>query len=58
MREPGLKDYYEQELRYLRELGKEFAEQHGEVAEGLRMEGGRGADPHVERLLEGRRLIY
>ena len=53
MREPGLKDYYEQELRYLRELGKEFAEQHGEVAEGLRMEGGRGADPHVERLLEG-----
>jgi len=53
MREPGLKDYYEQELRYLRELGKEFAEQHGEIAEGLRMEGGRGADPHVERLLEG-----
>jgi type VI secretion system protein ImpG len=53
MREPGLKDYYEQELRYLRELGKEFADQHGEVAEGLRMEAGRWADPHVERLLEG-----
>ena len=53
MRETGLKDYYEQELRYLRELGKEFAEQHGEVAEGLRMEAGRLADPHVERLLEG-----
>ncbi|MFO8174410.1 MAG: type VI secretion system baseplate subunit TssF [Longimicrobiales bacterium] len=53
MREPGLKDYYERELRYLRELGKEFAEQHGEVAKGLRMEAGRWADPHVERLLEG-----
>ena len=53
MREEGLKDYYEQELRYLRELGKEFAEQHGEVAEGLKMEAGQWADPHVERLLEG-----
>lgn len=53
MREDGLKDYYEQELRYLREMGKEFAEQHGEIAEGLRMEAGQWADPHVERLLEG-----
>ncbi len=53
MREEGLKDYYEQELRYLRELGKEFAGQHGEVAEGLRMEAGQWVDPHVERLLEG-----
>jgi type VI secretion system protein ImpG len=53
MRDTGLKDYYEQELRYLRELGKEFAEQHGEVAQSLRMEGGQTTDPHVERLLEG-----
>lgn len=53
MREEGLKDYYEQELRYLRELGKEFAEEHGEIAEGLRMEAGQWVDPHVERLLEG-----
>jgi type VI secretion system protein ImpG len=53
MREEGLRDYYEQELRYLRELGKEFAEEHGEIAEGLRMEAGQWADPHVERLLEG-----
>lgn len=53
MREEGLKDYYEQELRYLRELGKEFAEEHGEIAEGLKMEAGQWADPHVERLLEG-----
>lgn len=53
MSEGGLKDYYEQELRYLRELGKEFSEQHTEVAEGLRMESGQWADPHVERLMEG-----
>ncbi len=53
MRESGLKDYYEQELRYLREMGREFAEQHGEIAKGLRMEAGRWADPHVERLMEG-----
>ncbi len=53
MREAGLKDYYEQELRYLRELGKEFAEEHGEIAEGLRMEAGQWVDPQVERLLEG-----
>lgn len=53
MRDAGLKDYYEQELRYLRELGAEFAEQHEEIAGALRMERGRVDDPHVERLLEG-----
>jgi type VI secretion system protein ImpG len=53
MREEGLKGYYEQELRFLRELGKEFAEQHAGVAEGLKMEAGQWVDPHVERLLEG-----
>ncbi len=53
MREAGLKDYYEQELRYLREMGREFAEQHAEIAAGLRMEAGQWADPHVERLMEG-----
>jgi type VI secretion system protein ImpG len=53
MREHGLKDYYEQELRYLRELGQEFGEQHQEIASALRLEEGRGDDPHVERLLEG-----
>lgn len=53
MRDQGLKDYYEQELRYLRELGREFGEQHPEIASGLRLEGSRVDDPHVERLLEG-----
>lgn len=53
MREEGLKDYYEQELRYLRELGREFGERHEEIAAALRLEGSRADDPHVERLLEG-----
>ena len=53
MRDLGLKDYYEQELRYLREMGSEFAQQHSEIAAGLRLEANRCDDPHVERLLEG-----
>lgn len=53
MRDEGLKDYYEQELRYLREMGAEFAEQHEEIASALRLEENRADDPHVERLLEG-----
>lgn len=53
MRDEGLKGYYEQELRYLRELGREFGERHEEIAAALRLEGSRADDPHVERLLEG-----
>ncbi len=42
--------YYQDELRYLREMGREFAEQHPEIAP-LLLEA--GSDPSVERLLEG-----
>lgn len=42
--------YYESELTYLRELGREFAESNPELA-GVFAE--RGGDPDVERLLEG-----
>lgn len=42
--------YYQDELRYLREMGREFAEQHPEIAP-LLLEA--GTDPSVERLLEG-----
>jgi type VI secretion system protein ImpG len=42
--------YYQDELRYLREMGREFAGQHPEIAP-LLMEA--GTDPSVERLLEG-----
>jgi len=53
MIDPGLKEYYEEELRFLRRLGAGFAKQHEEIAEGLRLEPNRCDDPHVERLLEG-----
>jgi len=42
--------YFQQELAQLRELGEEFARAHPAVAPML---GGAGADPDVERLLEG-----
>lgn len=42
--------YYQEELTFLRELGREFAEAHPDAAHFL---GDRGSDPDVERLLEG-----
>ncbi|QHJ00981.1 type VI secretion system baseplate subunit TssF [Xylophilus rhododendri] len=45
--------YYNQELRYLRELGGEFAREFPKIAARLGMEGLEVADPYVERLLEG-----
>ena len=45
--------YYNQELRYLRELGGEFAQEFPKIAARLGMEGLEVSDPYVERLLEG-----
>jgi type VI secretion system protein ImpG len=42
--------YYQSELSYLRELGREFSETHPELADVFAAKGG---DPDVERLLEG-----
>lgn len=42
--------YYQDELRYLREVGPEFARANPELARFL---ADRGSDPDVERLLEG-----
>jgi len=42
--------YYQDELRYLRDVGPEFARANPEIARYL---GDRGSDPDVERLLEG-----
>jgi len=53
MIDPRLKDYYEEELRFLRRMGVDFAKQHEEIADALRLEPNRCDDPHVERLLEG-----
>jgi type VI secretion system protein ImpG len=42
--------YYQEELAFLREMGREFAAAHPAVAYMLES---KGADPDVERLLEG-----
>ena len=49
----NLLDYYENELTFLRQMGKEFAEKHPKIASRLQMDANRCDDPHVERLLEG-----
>ncbi|MDQ0980426.1 type VI secretion system protein ImpG [Pseudomonas synxantha] len=45
-----LKQRFAEELRYLRELGREFAEDNPQLAQFL---GDQAGDPDVERLLEG-----
>src|SRR5205823_11757217 len=52
-----LKDYYDQELTFLRQIGAEFAEKYPKVASRLQLEPDRCEDPHVERLLEGFALL-
>lgn len=51
--DPRLLRYYNTELRYLREMGSEFAQAFPKIASRLGMEGLEVADPYVERLLEG-----
>ncbi|MBQ0930382.1 type VI secretion system baseplate subunit TssF [Ideonella alba] len=45
--------YYNQELRYLYEVGAEFAAEFPKIASRLGMESMEVTDPYVERLLEG-----
>lgn len=52
-----LLEYYENELTFLRQLGKEFAEKHPKIAGRLQLDVNRCDDPHVERLLEGFALL-
>ena len=51
--DPRLLRYYNEELRHLREMGAEFAQQFPKIAARLGMEGLEVADPYVERLMEG-----
>jgi type VI secretion system protein ImpG len=44
--------YFQDELTYLRESGKEFADRYPKVAARLELGPDGSADPHVERLLE------
>lgn len=48
-----LLNYYERELRYLREGGAEFAKEYPTIAGRLLLDEFACADPYVERLLEG-----
>jgi type VI secretion system protein ImpG len=45
--------YYEAEMRYLREAGKEFAKAHPDRARMLNLDRVGDRDPYVERLYEG-----
>lgn len=45
--------FYEQELAFMREMGREFAEAYPKIASRLGMEGLEVLDPYVERMLEG-----
>lgn len=51
--DPRLLRYYNQELRYLREMGGEFARDFPKIAGRLGMDGMEVSDPYVERLIEG-----
>jgi type VI secretion system protein ImpG len=51
--DPRIIQYYERELRHLRAMGGEFAQQFPKIAARLSMNDLEVADPYVERLLEG-----
>lgn len=51
--DPRLLDYYNRELRFMREMGGEFAQEMPKIAARLGLESFECADPYVERLLEG-----
>jgi type VI secretion system protein ImpG len=52
--DPRLLNYYNQELKFIREMGAEFAAAYPRIAARLGLEGDvECSDPYVERLLEG-----
>lgn len=51
--DPRLLEYYNRELRFVRETGAEFAREFPKIAGRLGLENFECADPYVERLLEG-----
>ncbi|HEY2588569.1 MAG TPA: type VI secretion system baseplate subunit TssF [Tepidisphaeraceae bacterium] len=50
-------NYYERELRHVREMGAEFAAEHPKIAGRLGIEQFECADPYVERLLEAQAFL-
>lgn len=51
--DPRLLERYNQELRFIREMGAEFAQRYPKIAGRLDLGGTECTDPYVERLLEG-----
>jgi len=51
--DPLILEYYNRELKFMREMGGEFAQAYPRIAARLGLEGLDCADPYVERLLEG-----
>src|SRR5262249_27528095 len=49
--------YYENELSFIRGLGKEFAATYSKIARRLALEPDKCEDPHVERLIESFALL-
>jgi type VI secretion system protein ImpG len=49
--------YYENELSFIRGLGKEFAATYNKIARRLALEPDKCEDPHVERLIESFALL-
>ena len=52
-----LRDYYESELTFLRQVGAEFADKYPKIASRLMLESDRCEDPHAERMLEAFALL-
>jgi type VI secretion system protein ImpG len=52
-----LRNYYESELTFLRQIGAEFADKYPKIASRLLLEPDRCEDPHVERLIESFALL-
>ncbi|HVN21283.1 MAG TPA: type VI secretion system baseplate subunit TssF [Dongiaceae bacterium] len=52
-----LREYYESELTFLRQMGAEFADKYPKIASRLLLESDRCEDPHVERMLEAFALL-
>jgi type VI secretion system protein ImpG len=48
-----IEKYYEEEIRYLYESGRQFAKAHPDQARFLNIDAVGDRDPHVERLFEG-----
>jgi type VI secretion system protein ImpG len=53
----GMLEYYENELTFLRDEGKRFAQKYPKIAGRLQLESDRCEDPHVNRLLQGFALL-